>query len=113
MTGKRGLVPVIRAVVISLIMLVSMFPAAHGDGRDHISLDRGWLFSLGDHEGASKDGFEDSDWRQLHLPHDWSIEGAYDKDNPAGVAGGFLPTGTGWYPSIFSGAPSGRAASFS
>ncbi len=97
MTGNKRFVSVIRAVVASLILLVSWFPAAHGDGRDRISLDRDWAFAPGEQVGAAKADFEDSAWRQLHLPHDWSIEGTYDKDNPAGVAGGFLPTGTGWY----------------
>ncbi len=97
MTGNKRLVSVIRVMVASLILLVSWLPAANADGRDRISLDRDWLFSLGDHEGAANSGFDDSGWRHLNLPHDWSIEGTYDEDNPAGVAGGFLPTGTGWY----------------
>jgi len=31
------------------------------------------------------------------LPHDWSILHHFDKDAPAGGAGGYLPTGMGWY----------------
>ena len=84
-------------VIASLIVLLSWAPAAHADGRDRMSLDSNWLFSLGGHDGAASTSFDDSGWRQLNLPHDWSIEGTYDENNPAGVAGGFLPTGTGWY----------------
>ena len=36
-------------------------------------------------------------WRTVNLPHDWSIEGDFDKDAPAGHDGAFLPTGKGWY----------------
>ena len=37
---------------------------------------------------------EDSRWRTLDLPHDWSIEGPYSEKEPAQ---GSLPTGIGWY----------------
>lgn len=36
------------------------------------------------------------------MPHDWSIEGPFDEKNPAGGAGGFLPTGIGWYRKHFT-----------
>jgi len=32
-----------------------------------------------------------------YVPHDWSIEGEYDQDNPTGGRGGYLPAGIGWY----------------
>ncbi len=41
-------------------------------------------------------------WRTVNLPHDWSIEGDFDKDAPAGHDGAFLPTGKGWYRKKFS-----------
>ena len=37
------------------------------------------------------------EWRTVCLPHDWSIEGAFDKGAPAGNDGAYLPTGKGWY----------------
>lgn len=59
--------------------------------------DLNWRFLPHDHpEGAEKD-FDDSGWRLLNLPHDWSIEGEYDQSNPSGGSGGYLPTGIGWY----------------
>src|SRR5262249_1328019 len=33
---------------------------------------------------------------------DWSIEGPFDRDAPAGGAGAFLPTGVGWYRKHFT-----------
>ncbi|UII23711.1 beta-galactosidase GalB [Fulvivirga ligni] len=63
---------------------------------------QGWLFSLTDSTvEASDPSFNDSSWRALDLPHDWSIEGAFNKDNPAGVGGGALPGGIGWYRKAF------------
>ncbi|MBQ7495705.1 MAG: DUF4982 domain-containing protein [Bacteroidaceae bacterium] len=49
--------------------------------------DADWQFALND----------TSRWRTVNLPHDWSIEGAFDKDAPAGNDGAYLPTGVGWY----------------
>ena len=42
----------------------------------------------------------DSDFthaQTVTLPHDWSILHRFDKDAPAGGAGGYLPAGKGWY----------------
>ncbi|HEY5444215.1 MAG TPA: glycoside hydrolase family 2 TIM barrel-domain containing protein, partial [Pyrinomonadaceae bacterium] len=44
---------------------------------------------------------DDSSWRKLNLPHDWSIEGEFAEKNPAGTGGGALPGGTGWYRKSF------------
>jgi len=65
--------------------------------RERLNIDFDWLFYLGDEPKAKQAVFDDKQWRTLDLPHDWSIEGEYNKDNPAGIRGGFLPTGTGWY----------------
>lgn len=45
---------------------------------------------------------DDAVWRTLNLPHDWSIESAFDAQAPAGNDGGYLPTGTGWYRKKFT-----------
>ena len=65
--------------------------------RDRQSLDFDWRFIQKDISGAEKPDFDDASWRLLDVPHDWSIEGNYDENNPAGIAGAFLPTGIGWY----------------
>ncbi|TWT83884.1 Beta-galactosidase [Planctomycetes bacterium CA13] len=62
-----------------------------------ISFDADWRFSVGDPNGAEQIAFNDAQWRELDLPHDWSIEGAYDQDHPMGGTGGYLPAGIGWY----------------
>jgi len=61
-----------------------------------------WKFNLGDDKAWSKPGFDDSGWRVLHLPHDWSIEGEFDESNPATPGGGALPGGVGWYRKTFT-----------
>src|SRR6185312_14262525 len=64
--------------------------------------DANWHFHLGDVPGAKETDFVDKSWWQLNLPHDWSIEGTFSKDNPAGVGGGALPGGIGWYRKTFT-----------
>ena len=63
--------------------------------------DTGWKFNLGDAAGAAQAVFNDAGWRALTLPHDWSIEGPFDKNSPAGIGGGALTGGIGWYRKTF------------
>jgi len=41
-------------------------------------------------------GFDDGDWRQLDVPHDWAIEGPFSQDLP-GETGKLPWQGVGWY----------------
>lgn len=65
--------------------------------RSTTALDFDWRFHPGNVAEAQAPAHDDSDWRLLDLPHDWSIEGEYAKENPAGTQCGFLPTGIAWY----------------
>jgi beta-galactosidase len=67
-----------------------------------VSFNQDWRFHLGDVNNAQDAGFNDSQWRQLDLPHDWSIEGPFDERAPAGTGGGALPGGLGWYRKTFT-----------
>src|SRR5205809_3273648 len=69
--------------------------------RQAANFDQGWRFHLGDVPGAQDPAFADASWRTLDLPHDWSIEGPFSEQNPAGVAGGALQCGVGWYRKSF------------
>jgi beta-galactosidase len=70
--------------------------------RSTTPFDSDWQFFKGESAGAQRPDFDDSRWRRLDLPHDWSIEGPFDKDNPTGRGGGFLPAGVGWYRKQFT-----------
>ena len=70
--------------------------------RQTQNFDHAWRFHLGDVPGAQETAFDDAGWRTLDLPHDWSIEGEFSEQNPAGVAGGALPGGVGWYRKTFT-----------
>lgn len=61
-----------------------------------------WKFHMGDVVNGEDVGLDDSAWRSLDLPHDWSIEGEFSDQHPAGAGGGALPGGIGWYRKTFS-----------
>jgi beta-galactosidase len=54
-----------------------------------------WKFLKGDNSDAFKIKFDDSDWRIVDLPHDFSIEGPFKKEYASST--GYLPGGIGWY----------------
>jgi beta-galactosidase len=64
--------------------------------RTRDSFDFGWKFFKGDVPGAQMPGFDDKGWRDLDLPHDWSIEGPFI-EGPESWTYGHLPGGIGWY----------------
>ena len=70
--------------------------------REVSSFDSAWKF-IQDDELANAEvvTFDDSQWRTVDLPHDWSIEGPIDRDSPTGRGGGFMPCGIAWYRKSF------------
>lgn len=66
------------------------------------NFDGGWKFFLGDVVHGGAPDYDDSKWRRLDLPHDWSIEGDFSEKNKTGQQEGGLPAGIGWYRKKFS-----------
>jgi beta-galactosidase len=70
--------------------------------------DDGWRFHRGGAQGAETVSFDDSPWRMIDLPHDWSIEDLPGTDSPfspdavSQTSGGFTTGGTGWYRKAFT-----------
>jgi len=66
--------------------------------RQVVDFTQNWKFKINDTivAGSSKN-LDDSKWRTLNLPHDWSVESDFGKDFPASPGGGALPGGLGWY----------------
>jgi beta-galactosidase len=92
--------PLPLAATASILVLAASLARADiepGEPRQHLSLDLNWSFTKGDPAGAETPGFDDTGWRAVDVPHDWSIEGPYDRTNATAGSGGFLPAGIGWY----------------
>lgn len=64
------------------------------DARE-VNFNKGWKFKLGDVENAEKQDFDDTEWENEQIPHDFGITQEYSNDYEA--ESGFLPGGTGWY----------------
>jgi len=90
----------ISVYILSFVLGIFLFACQSPEmrvNRVRTSLDFDWRFIQEDVGGAEAINFNDSQWRQLDVPHDWSIEGSYDEANPSGIRGAFLPAGIGWY----------------
>jgi beta-galactosidase len=66
-----------------------------------LNFDRDWRFHLGDPLGAPWRTPDESTWRLLDLPHDWSIELDRIPDAPSRASGGYFQTGRAWYRKAF------------
>ncbi|KAB7790162.1 Ig-like domain-containing protein [Bifidobacterium leontopitheci] len=62
--------------------------------------DRGWKFFRGTPNGAEKPGYDDAEWRDVDLPHDYGVEGRFSRNARATV--GYLKVGEGWYRKAFT-----------
>src|SRR5450432_1961006 len=69
--------------------------------RQIIPFDDNWHFLLGDDPAAKEISFDDSHWRMLNLPHDWSIEGPVNPAPTGDRNTGYFIHGIGWYRKSF------------
>jgi beta-galactosidase len=87
-------------------------PRPSGAADRSVELADGWRFALvnpagitdptGAYADAADPGFDDSGWRQVAVPHDWSIELTPTTDSGTSGGTGFLPGGLGWYRNTFT-----------
>ena len=104
-TGFKNKCFYTKQIALVLIILVSCF-SIYAQNIANIErkqlFDYNWKFFLGDTATAKLNEFNDSNWRTLDLPHDWSVEGQIHPKNPTGAAGGYFPAGIGWYRETFN-----------
>lgn len=91
---KASRVPLLLAFMMAALL-------ATAQKTNKIPFDFDWKFALNDQTGAERFEFNDSNWRLLDVPHDWSIEGQIHPKNPSGGGGGYFPAGIGWYRKTF------------
>ncbi len=101
-----------------LIALAALFVIVSCSQKDQqmsreISFNDGWKFMRSDVENAQVSEFDDSAWRTVDLPHDFSIEdlpekegvnqiGPFSEESPGGVSTGHVMGGTAWYRKHFT-----------
>ncbi len=91
-----------KKYLLLCVLAFLVLPAWAQKARTVLNFDNNWLFNLGDVPNGQATDLDDAQWRKLNLPHDWSIEGEFSKDNPASPEGGALPGGIGWYRKTFT-----------
>ncbi|MGJ5756248.1 glycosyl hydrolase family 2 [Streptomyces puniciscabiei] len=75
------------------------------DGRRFALVDPGGItHPTGAYAQAADPGHDDSAWREVAVPHDWSIEQTPTPTTDHGTTSGtgFLPGGLGWYRLAFT-----------
>ena len=82
-------------------------------------LNKNWRFIKGDVSEAVREDDNDAQWQSVDVPHDWAIDGPFDRNNDlqdvavdqnfekrssvkTGRTGGLPYVGTGWYRTRFS-----------
>ena len=84
----------ILAVLLTAMMNVTISKAQASFGEATL-FDDGWLFQLKDSAVMNQNSYDDSHWRKLTLPHDWSVEGTLSPSLASCT--GYLPAGIAWY----------------
>ncbi len=115
----------LTAVLLALVMILGLVPQAfaagqarstetqtsspeetvyvnsYGGSTREVDFSDHWRFNLG--SGSADPAYNDSAWRDVDLPHDYSIEQGYTTSGEA--ESGYLPGGTGWYRKTFTLSP--------
>ncbi len=95
-----------RIIFIWLLAPVAVF--SYGQNAGIALFDNDWRFFKGGTQGAERLNFDDSGWRKVDLPHDWSIEDLPGSSSPfsktaiSQTGGGFTIGGTAWYRKTFT-----------
>jgi beta-galactosidase len=99
--GIRKMKTILFALMFFVLSPVLKAEKSSDSIRINENFDFDWKFRLGDLKEASSPGLNDSDWRSVQLPHDWSVEMPFEKSMPRGASMGFMPGGIGWYRKSF------------
>ncbi|KAI9447032.1 glycoside hydrolase family 2 sugar binding protein [Russula earlei] len=95
-------------ITVLIVLCVVNAALAQEYRKGRMLFDDHWRFHRGAAQDAEHSGFNDSSWRVLNLPHDWSIEdlpgthSPFDLNAISQVSGGFTVGGTGWYRKHFT-----------
>lgn len=95
-------------ITLGLMIAVSSLIAKNNSNLRTFPFDNGWSFTKDSVTNAELSGFDDSKWRKVDLPHDWSIEdlpnqtpdqivGPFSKHYSGTASTGWTIGGTGWY----------------
>ena len=69
-----------------MILFLSVFGSIYGQNESirKLNFNNDWKFSYGDQTNAMQPNLNDTNWRTVNLPHDWSIEFGFSKEKSTG-----------------------------
>jgi beta-galactosidase len=102
----------VKRIYLFISFIICVFSAKAQDTRA-ILFDKDWRFKKDSVIQAESPGYNDSRWRKMDLPHDWSIEdlpnqekdsvqGPFTKAAVSKGATGYTEGGIGWYRKMFT-----------
>lgn len=96
---RKTLATILFISCITHLAAYNYSPASFGNA---VKFNDGWRFELVNDSSfnASSHDFDDSNWRELSLPHDWSTE--HFPSPYLNSCTGYFPGGLGWYRKNFS-----------
>ena len=103
-----------KRTAIFLILLMLTISVTAQPYRKETLLKTGWKFIRADKADFAEVDYDDSDWQEVRVPHDWAISGPFDNNNDrqtvaieqngeteatekTGRTGSLPWTGTAWY----------------
>lgn len=95
---------------LTFVLAFSVLVPCGGQNRNRL-LNDDWRFVRDSLVGAEAVRFDDSSWKTVDLPHDFSLEplpadpntlGPFSRETKGGRSVGYLPGGTGWYRKAFT-----------
>ncbi len=103
------------SLLLSVVMFLTAvpFPAQAEEQADspqtttvssrkrEVNFNADWKFNLGSADSAQSKEFNDSSWKTVSVPHDFSISQSFTTSGTE-VESGWLPGGTGWYRKHFT-----------
>jgi len=97
---KSKQIATLYTAVLFTALLLIIVPGHAQVTRQKIIFNNDWKFYKGDIAEGESVKFNDNKWRNITLPHDWSIEGPFSEEWASATA--YLPGGIGWYRKTFT-----------
>jgi beta-galactosidase len=85
--------------IFVIIFFISLSTSFYAQQLNKSLFNDGWAFHKGDISLEELNELNNNTWRQVDVPHDWSVEGPFSNQWASGT--GYLPGGVGWYKKTF------------
>ncbi|HSO86831.1 MAG TPA: glycoside hydrolase family 2 TIM barrel-domain containing protein [Draconibacterium sp.] len=98
----------IKFLILLVALITAIFSCTQQKTERETNFNANWKFIRADVESGEQNNFDDSAWRTLDLPHDYSIEdlpakegvkqiGPFSEESAGGPSTGHVVGGTAWY----------------